>query len=154
MSLHPGAVAEAAPTRAAVVIDGKVLTYGALAERSRRLAGRLAALGCAPGDSVALILGNSPEFFVAAWAAQMSGLYFVPLSERLAAPERDYILADSGAKVVLTETADVPHALIPADWDTGETAPFAAIEGSDISCHPQKETTLTPFVKLSLDVLC
>lgn len=132
MSLYPGAVAEAAPTRAAVVIDGKVLTYGALAERSRRLAGRLAALGCAPGDSVALILGNSPEFFVAAWAAQMSGLYFVPLSERLAAPERDYILADSGAKVVLTETADVPHALVPADWDTGETAPFAAIEGSDM----------------------
>lgn len=132
MSLHPGAIAETAPARAAVVIDGKVLSYGALAMRSRRLAGRLAALGCTPGDSVALILGNSAEFFVAAWAAQMSGLYFVPLSERLAAPERDYILADSGAKVVLTHDAGLPRALVPAEWDTGETAPFAEVEGSDM----------------------
>jgi long-chain acyl-CoA synthetase len=132
MSLHPGAVAEMTPQRAALVIDGATLSYGALATRSHQLAGRLAALGCAPGDTVALILGNSAEFFVAAWAAQMSGLYFVPLSERLAAPERDYILADSGAKVVLTHDGDVPRALVPADWDTGAIAPFAAIEGSDM----------------------
>lgn len=132
MNLHPGAIAANAPDRPAVVIDGAVLTYGALAERSERLAGRLAALGCAPGDTVALILGNSAEFFVAAWAAQMSGLYFVPLSERLTPPERNYILADSGAKVVLTQDADLPRALIPAQWDSGATAPFARTEGSDM----------------------
>jgi fatty-acyl-CoA synthase len=132
MSLHPAAIAATAPARAAVVIDGEVLTYGALAERSERLAGRLAAVGCAPGDTVALILGNCAEFFVAAWAAQMSGLYFVPLSDRLAPPERDYILADSGAKVVLTHDADLPRALVPAQWDSGTIAPFARIEGSDM----------------------
>jgi acyl-CoA synthetase (AMP-forming)/AMP-acid ligase II len=132
MSLYPGAIAATAPARAAVVIDGEVLTYGALAERAERLAGRLAALGCAPGDTVALILGNSAEFFVAAWAAQMSGLYFVPLSERLTVPERNYILADSGAKVVLTQDADLPRALVPAQWDSGATAAFARTEGSDM----------------------
>lgn len=132
MSLHPGAIAATAPARAALVIDGEVLTYGALTERAERLAGRLAALGCAPGDTVALILGNSADFFVAAWAAQMSGLYFVPLSERLTVPERNYILADSGAKVVLTQDADLPRALVPAQWDSGATAPFARIEGSDM----------------------
>lgn len=132
MNLHPGAVAATMPSRAAVVIDGAVLTYGALAERSERLAGRLAALGCAPGDTVALILGNSAEFFVAAWAAQMSGLYFVPLSDRLAPPERDYILADSGAKVVLAQDADLPRALVPAQWEVGAAAPFARTEGSDM----------------------
>ena len=42
MSLHPGAIAATAPARAAVVIDGEVLTYSALAERAERLAGRLA----------------------------------------------------------------------------------------------------------------
>jgi len=132
MSLHPGAVAEAAPGRAALVIEGAVLTYGELAARSQRLAGRLAALGCVPGDTVALILGNSAEFFVAAWAAQISGLYFVPLSERLAVPERDYILADSGARVVLTHDATLPGALVPAEWERGATAPFAPREGSDM----------------------
>jgi long-chain acyl-CoA synthetase len=132
MSLHPGAVAETAPGRAALVIDGAALSYGALAARSRQLAGRLAALGCAPGDTVALILGNSAEFFVAAWAAQMSGLYFVPLSERLAKPERDYILADSEAKVVLTHDPAVPNALTPDHWEEGDVAPFPAFEGSDM----------------------
>jgi long-chain acyl-CoA synthetase len=132
MNLHPSAIAANAPARAAVVIGGEVLTYGALAERAERLAGRLAALGCAPGDTVALILGNSAEFFVAAWAAQMSGLYFVPLSDRLAPPERDYILADSGAKVVLTHDADLPRALVPAQWESGVITPFAPIEGSDM----------------------
>lgn len=132
MSLHPGAVAAAAPNRPAVVIDGAVLTYGDLAKRSEQLAGRLAALGCAPGDTVALILGNRAEFFVAAWAAQMSGLYFVPLSERLTPPERNYILADSGAKLVLTQDAHLPRALVPAQWESGATAPFARTEGSDM----------------------
>jgi acyl-CoA synthetase (AMP-forming)/AMP-acid ligase II len=132
MSLYPGAIAANAPAHPAVVIDGEVLTYGALAERAERLAGRLAALGCAPGDTVALILGNSAEFFVAAWAAQMSGLYYVPLSERLTPPERNYILADSGAKVVLTQDANLPRALVPAQWDSGATAPFARTEGSDM----------------------
>lgn len=132
MSLHPGAIAATAPARAAVVIDGAVLTYAALAERSEQLAGRLAALGCSPGGTVALILGNGVEFFVAAWAAQISGLYFVPLSERLTPTERDYILADSGAKVVLTHDADLPRALVPAQWGIGATVPFARIEGSDM----------------------
>jgi fatty-acyl-CoA synthase len=132
MSLHPGAIAAIAPARPAVVIDGEVLTYSQLAERAERLAGRLAALGCAPGDTVALILGNSTEFFVAAWAAQMSGLYYVPLSERLTPPERNYILADSGAKVVLTQDASLPRALAPEQWDSGTSAPFVRTEGSDM----------------------
>jgi acyl-CoA synthetase (AMP-forming)/AMP-acid ligase II len=132
MSFHPAAVAQRTPERAAVIVGDEVLTYGELAARAERLAGRLAALGCAAGDTVALILGNSPEFFVAAWAAQMSGLYFVPLSERLAVPERDYILADCGAKVVLAEDPALPRVLLPWEWEDGETAPFAPTEGSDM----------------------
>jgi fatty-acyl-CoA synthase len=132
MSLHPAAVAETAPERAAVIVGNETLTYGALAARAERLAGRLSALGCTAGDTVALILGNSPEFFVAAWAAQMSGLYFVSLSERLAVPERDYILADSGAKVVLAHDPALPRVLPPAQWEAGETASFTRTEGSDM----------------------
>lgn len=126
---HPGSIA---PERLAFVLGGERLTYGELAARSERLAGRLATLGCARGDTVALVLGNSAEFFIAAWAAQMSGLYFVPLSERLAPPERDYILADSGAKAVLARDARVPKALTPGEWDQGPVADFERIEGSDM----------------------
>ncbi|MBO6531355.1 MAG: AMP-binding protein [Erythrobacter sp.] len=129
---HPHAIAETAPDRAAFILDGETLTYGKLARRSTCLAGRLSALGCKRGDTVAIILDNSADFFIGAWAAQMSGLYFVPLSQRLAPPERDYILSDSGAKVVLSEDADLPRALVPDHWEDSETAQFERVEGSDM----------------------
>ena len=131
MTFHPSAIAQQTPDRIALLIGEETLTYGELAARAETLAGRLAALGCGPGDTVALSLENSPEFFVAAWAAQMSGLYFVPMSERLAAPERDYILADSNAAVVLTQDRSIARSLPPEQW-YGPTASFDRIEGSDM----------------------
>ncbi len=50
------------PDRAAVRLDGLVLTYEELDERSARVAGLLAARGVAPGDRVGLILPNVPQF--------------------------------------------------------------------------------------------
>ncbi|MEM7689530.1 MAG: AMP-binding protein [Pseudomonadota bacterium] len=129
---HPQSIAEKAPDQRAFVLGDEALSYAELASRSERLAGRLAALGCRRGDTVAIILPNGAEFFVAAWAAQMSGLYFVPLSQRLTPPERDYILADCEAKVVLASGLDLPQLLEPQDWDSGETAHFERVEGSDM----------------------
>ncbi|MEE4539333.1 MAG: AMP-binding protein [Erythrobacter sp.] len=129
---HPAAIAAGAPDAHAFRLDDEVLTYGELAARAQHLAGRLAALGCRRGDTVAVMLGNSAEFFVAAWAAQMSGLYFVPLSERLAPPERDYILADSAAHVVLADDPELANVLIPQAWDEGTIADFERVEGSDM----------------------
>ncbi|SDS94722.1 class I adenylate-forming enzyme family protein [Erythrobacter sp. HL-111] len=121
---HPCSIAREQPERVAFVLGEEALTYGELAARAERLAGRLAALGCARGDTVALILGNGAEFFVAAWPAQTSGLYFVPMSERLAPPERDHILADSGAKVVLARDAGLANVLTPGEWEEGPVAGF------------------------------
>ena len=127
----PGAVSARRARAVALVMNDERLTYAELTERAEKLAGRLAYEGCAPGDTIAIMLPNSPEFFVAAWAAQISGLYFVPLSHRLPAAERDHILADSAAKLVLTRDADVPRAFPPHEWD-GAVAPFERIEGSDM----------------------
>lgn len=127
----PGAIAAADPGRTALVLGEARLSYGELTDGAERLAGRLARFGCKVGDTIAISLGNTPEFFVAAWAAQMSGLYFVPLSPKLPAPERDYLLGNSGAKLVLTRQSDCRNALVPTDWD-GPVSAFPRTEGSDM----------------------
>jgi acyl-CoA synthetase (AMP-forming)/AMP-acid ligase II len=63
------------PDRVAVrTLDDSVsLTFAALRDRADALAGGLAALGVTRGDTVALMLGNSPDFHVADLAAMTLG---------------------------------------------------------------------------------
>ena len=103
LRLRPGAHAEDDPQRAAVVMaGGSVLTYGELEARSRRLAGLLRQGGLGVGDHVAVLLDNQPAYFDVAWAAQRSGLYLTPVNTHLGAEEAAYIIADCGARALVT----------------------------------------------------
>jgi fatty-acyl-CoA synthase len=55
------------------------LTPAELAERARRAAGRLVALGIEPGDTVGLLGPNRPEWVVWAFAAWIAGAVLVPI---------------------------------------------------------------------------
>lgn len=79
------------------------VSYAELRERAWRCAGGLRALGVAPGDRVALLMWNRPEFLVAQYGALAAGAVVVPLNARLAAAELGKILAHSGASVVVAE---------------------------------------------------
>lgn len=100
---HPGHIAAQTPDRAAVLFDNWALTYGALDRDSRALAAMLHASGLEQGDVVAMLVGNRAEFFSIAWAAQRSGLYYLPIPTRLTTPEIAYILADSDAKAIFVD---------------------------------------------------
>ena len=54
-----------------------------------------------PGDRVAIMLDNSVELFAAWYGAARRGALVVPVSTRLTAPEAAYIVADSGAIVLV-----------------------------------------------------
>jgi acyl-CoA synthetase (AMP-forming)/AMP-acid ligase II len=83
---------------------GKTLTYSQLNVRSNQAAHLLRSLGIQPGDTLAMCVDNSPEFFPAACAALRSGLRVVPVSTRLTVSEIAFIVRDSGAKgVVVSE---------------------------------------------------
>lgn len=106
MTGHPGAIAATSPHRDAVIAqDGSRMSYGELDRRSLALAQRLHVGGIGRGEAVALLIGNRPDFFVAAWAAQRSGLYFIPIATRLTAPELAYILDDSSARALIVDPA-------------------------------------------------
>ena len=97
-------VAREAPDRPAIIMTRtrEVMTYAELNARSDALAGQLRAAGLNPGDHVAILLENRPEFMVAVWAAHRSGLYYTPVNWHLTADEVRYIIEDCGASIVLT----------------------------------------------------
>jgi len=87
--------------RPAIAIGSNVLwNYGELANRVARIAGALLAhLRLLPGDRVALLLHNCPEYVELLYAAWHAGLVAVPINAKLHPAEVAYILADSGALV-------------------------------------------------------
>ncbi|MGX7678827.1 AMP-binding protein [Jatrophihabitans sp. DSM 45814] len=61
-------------------------------------------LGLVPGDTVAVILSNRREFLECYGAAIQAGLFFVAVNWHLNPSEMSYILSDSKAKVIFTES--------------------------------------------------
>jgi long-subunit acyl-CoA synthetase (AMP-forming) len=84
---------------------GQDLTWNELRDTVHRIAGGLARLGIARGDTVALMLNNRWEFIPSDLAAVSLGA--VPFSiYQTSAPEQiEYLLSDAECKVVITEQA-------------------------------------------------
>ncbi|MFI5780654.1 non-ribosomal peptide synthetase [Nocardia sp. NPDC051570] len=91
------------PEATAVVHKGIQLSYGALDERSARLADRLRAHGVRRGGLVAVLLDSSIDLVVALLAVLRSGAGYIPLSVRDPLPRIESILRDAGAGFVLTD---------------------------------------------------
>ncbi|TMQ91226.1 acyl-CoA synthetase [Actinomadura soli] len=98
-------IAQKDPDRPAVPAPGVPVSYGGLHAEVNRLSNALNGIGLRPGDVLATVLGNRPEFLTVMLAALQSGLYLVPVSSHLTRPEIGHILADCGAVAVVTESA-------------------------------------------------
>jgi O-succinylbenzoate-CoA ligase len=77
------------------------MNYTEMNALANRCANMLTSLGIGKGDRVGLLMPNSVEFCCLFYAAAKIGAVAVPLNTRLAAPEVDFILSDSGSKVVI-----------------------------------------------------
>jgi acyl-CoA synthetase (AMP-forming)/AMP-acid ligase II len=89
--------------RTAVIDGDRRLDYAELHERCARLASGLYALGVQPGDRVAWLSANSHRYLEAFFAIPAYGMLLVPLNTRLAIPELQAILENSGARVLITD---------------------------------------------------
>ena len=90
------------PERPALLVGAKcVLTYAALAARVARMAGYLRQnLGLAPGDRVAIYMGNSPEYLESLFGVLWAGLVVVPVNAKLHPREVAWIVANAQARLV------------------------------------------------------
>jgi long-chain acyl-CoA synthetase len=98
--LHETAMA--APEAPVYIAGGRAATYRELDELSSRFATGLRESGLKPGEVVALHLPNMPQFLAAYFGALKAGTVVLPLNPLLKAPEIEYHLADSSARLVIT----------------------------------------------------
>ena len=84
--------------RPAFAIGDQAVTYSDFWEHARRFAGGLLAHGLKPGERVAIMLPNIPEFPVAYFGTLLAGGVAVPLNTMFKSHEVRYILEDSEAK--------------------------------------------------------
>ena len=79
------------------------ITYREMARRANALAAGLDALGVQPGERVAIVSHNSARLLTALFGVSGSGRVLVPINFRLVAEEVKYIIAHSGARVLLVD---------------------------------------------------
>jgi long-chain acyl-CoA synthetase len=85
----------------AVVLGDLRITYAQLWDHAKQYAAVLRERGVGPGDKVALLLPNTPHFPLAYFGTLALGAVAVPVHALLKAEEIEYVLSDSGAKVLV-----------------------------------------------------
>jgi long-chain acyl-CoA synthetase len=97
----PGICAERYGDRPALaMLDGEPVSYRELDRLSTLGAARLAAIGIAKGDRVAILSENRPEWGIASFAIARAGAVSVPILTDFPAAQVANILAHSGARAV------------------------------------------------------
>ncbi len=105
--------AEATPQRTALIYEdegGAVTTYSFLDLKrlSNRLANLLVAKGLGRGDRVGILLPQSVETGIAHIAAWKAGLVSIPLFTLFGEDALEFRLADSAARALITDLANLP----------------------------------------------
>ncbi|WP_329586154.1 amino acid adenylation domain-containing protein [Kitasatospora sp. NBC_01250] len=95
----------AAPAAPALRFADRELSYGELDQSADQLARRLIDLGAGPGSLVGVYLERSPELLISLLAVLKTGAAYVPIDPIYPPARIGHMLADSGARLVLTDEA-------------------------------------------------
>jgi malonyl-CoA/methylmalonyl-CoA synthetase len=82
-------------------LDGAIITYGGLFERSGQLANALLSLGVRRGDRVAAQVDKSPEALLLFLACARTGAVFLPLNTAYTLAELEYFIGDAEPALVV-----------------------------------------------------
>ncbi|MDZ7782087.1 MAG: AMP-binding protein [Halioglobus sp.] len=120
-----GAVLEralaAAPLSTALVGRSGRYSYAELHDQVARAAAVFHDLGLRPRDRIAACLANDVDIVIALLACARAGAIWVGINRALAPPEKAFLLADSGARIYLTDPEG-------RDEITGRLAELPALE--------------------------
>jgi len=101
---------------ARIIAGDLSLTRDALVARGEQVAAGLAAMGVREGDVIAVLLRNGMPYLEIIQACKRLGCYYCPINWHYTADEVAFLVADSGAKVLIAED-DLwrqVHAALPA----------------------------------------
>ena len=91
------------PKHTAIIHGKQRIDYAAFYARSRRLASALARTGIKKGDTVAVMLANTPPMLEAHYGIPMLGAVLNALNTRLDAAALAFMLEHGGAKILITD---------------------------------------------------
>ncbi|MGW5496076.1 non-ribosomal peptide synthase/polyketide synthase [Streptomyces olivaceoviridis] len=110
------------PAAEAVVFEGRSVSYGELNARANRLAHALRRRGAGVESRIAVLLPRSVDLVVAVLAVLKAGAAFVPVETGYPAERIAYVLADSGAELVIAADDVVGFERIAPDAGADEPA--------------------------------
>jgi len=138
-NLHAIFEAQAAlrPDDVAVESGERTITYGALDRRANRLARYLRERGVTRGAAVAMLLPRSIEAYTAILGILKAGAAYVPIDPAYPEERIRWILGDSGACAVITQTdASIPCA--------GFAGPVVCVDAERGAIAAKSAAALTP----------
>jgi fatty-acyl-CoA synthase len=91
------------PHKRALVFEDRPFTYQELNLRTNQLSHFLLALGVQKGDRISVLLYNCHQYIEIFFALSKLGAILVPLNWRLAGPELEFIIRDSGSRILIFE---------------------------------------------------
>jgi len=114
--------------------DGRYqpLSWGEAADAVMRLARGLVLLGIEPGDRVALVAENRPEWVIADLAIMSAGAVTVPAYVTNTVEDHRHILGNSGARAAIVSTAALAARLVPAAAQVPSVRAVVAMESGAI----------------------
>ncbi len=125
------------------------LTWTEVARQVASIATALKGLGLEPGDRVALVSENRPEWCIADLAIMAAGCVTVPTYVTNTERDHAHILGDSGARAVIVSTAKLARTLVPAVLRSTHCNTVIGIE--DIRIGQSGDVALLDWKKLLAD---
>jgi long-chain acyl-CoA synthetase len=119
------------PERPALRVGEQLVSFRELHGRVKSLAAALCTRGFGPGDRLALLLPNGPEYIELVYACSWLGVIVVPINTRLSTVEIDHVLRDAGARGLVRHSS-LPVPSTRVSWDLVlDEQPF---DGRNDSC--------------------
>ncbi len=117
--------------------DGRTYSYAELRELADRKARRLAARGVEERDRVAVLLPAGAEFAAVVHALPRIGAVLVPVNTRLSAAERNWVIDDAVARVVVDEPLEGDEADVELRTSLDAESPHCVIYTSGTTARPK-----------------
>jgi long-chain acyl-CoA synthetase len=92
------------PSKTAIIIKTREYSYSSLKESAEKLASHLVIAGIKKGDRVAIYMNNSWQGIVSIYGATLAGAAFLVINSMTKADKLQYILNDSGSKILISES--------------------------------------------------
>jgi long-chain acyl-CoA synthetase len=140
------------PAKTAVICESTSLSYGQLWDQARRYAAVLRDRGVGPGDRVAMLMPNIPQFPMTYYGVLALGAVVVPIHSLLKAEEIGFVLADAEVTVLVcaapllgegaagAKLADVPLLSVMEGSDPGVERLDVLAQGVDpVASYVQRE---------------